>query len=148
MMRCPALTAFSAFSVQHPPMTGSILQTAAARLDYLGDVQNLLARNLANIDTPGFQPLSAVSFSDYLGNADAGIPMLQNDAGDLPGIAAAPAAANPVAAPAGHSPDGNAVSLDQQLVQVSNNETNQQLTTSLYQVYMDMFKTALGSAGA
>lgn len=129
-------------------MTGSILQTAAARLDYLGDVQNLLARNLANIDTPGFQPLSAVSFSDYLGNADADIPMLQNDAGDLPGIVAAPAAANPVAAPAGHSPDGNAVSLDQQLVQVSNNETNQQLTTSLYQVYMGMFKTALGSAGA
>jgi flagellar basal-body rod protein FlgB len=128
-------------------MTASILQTAAARLDYLGQVQNLLAGNLANIDTPNYQPATPVSFSDYLGNANGGVPMLRNDVNDLPGIDPAPPAAAAISAPAEHSPDGNGVSLDKQLVQISNNETNQQFTANIYQVYMGMFKTALGSTG-
>lgn len=117
-------------------------------MDYLGDVQNLLANNLANIDTPNFQPANAVSFADYLGNADGNVQMLQNSAADLPGLDTAPAAAALVTAPAEHSPDGNAVSLDKQLVQISKNDTQQQLSTNLYQVYMGMFKTALGSTGS
>jgi flagellar basal-body rod protein FlgB len=128
-------------------MTASILQTAAARLDYLGQVQNLLAGNLANIDTPNYLPATPVSFSDYLGNANGAVPMLRNDANDLPGIDPAPPAAAAIGAPAEHSPDGNGVSLDKQLVQISNNETNQQFTANIYQVYMGMFKTALGSTG-
>lgn len=128
-------------------MTASILDTAAARLSYLGDVQNLLASNLANIDTPGYAPLSAVSFSDYLNDVGGSTPMLENNANDLPGIELAPEAANSVTAPGEHSLDGNAVSLDRQLVQISKNETDQQFTANLYQVYMGMFKTALGSGG-
>ncbi len=128
-------------------MTASILDTATARLDYLGNVQNLLASNLANIDTPNYQPLGAVSFSDYLGNQDGGVQMLQDSPNDLPGIAATPTAANPVNAPQEHSPDGNAVALDKELVQISKNDSDQQLTTNLLQVYMGMFKTALGSSG-
>ena len=124
----------------------SILDTAAARLNYLGDVQNLLANNLANLDTPGYQPQSAISFSDYLGNQNGGIPLQQDNANDLTGSGSAAVAAEPVAAPQAHSPDGNAVSLDKQLVQISQNETEQQLTTNLYQAYMGMFKTALGSS--
>ncbi len=123
----------------------SILDTAAARLSYLGDVQNLLANNLANIDTPGYQAVGAVPFSDYLSQAGGSVPMLQNNVSDLLGINAAPTAASAVAGAAEHSPDGNAVSLDSQLEQVSKNQTNQQLTANLYQVYMGMFKTALGS---
>jgi flagellar basal-body rod protein FlgB len=124
----------------------SILDTAAARLNYLGDVQNLLANNLANVDTPGYQAVSAVPFSDYLNNAGGGTQMLQDNANDLAGVDTAPAAASAVAAQAEHSPDGNAVSLDKQLELISKNQTDQQLTTNLYQVYMGMFKTALGTA--
>lgn len=124
----------------------SILDTAAARMSYLGDVQNLLANNLANIDTPNFAASSAVSFSDYLNNAGGSVPMLRNNANDLPGIDSTPTAANAVAVQGEHSPDGNAVSLDKQLEQISKNQTDQQLTAGLYQVYMGMFKTALGSS--
>jgi flagellar basal-body rod protein FlgB len=92
--------------------------------------------------------ISRISFADYLGNADGNVQMLQNSAADLPGLDAAPAAAALVTAPAEHSPDGNAVSLDKQLVQISKNDTQQQLSTNLYQVYMGMFKTALGSTGS
>lgn len=124
----------------------SILDTAAARLNYLGDVQNLLANNLANIDTPGYRAAGAVSFSDYLDNAGGSLQMLRDNPDDLPGIDATQTAASAVAATAEYSPDGNAVSLDRQLEQVSKNQTDQQLTANLYQVYMGMFKTALGSA--
>jgi flagellar basal-body rod protein FlgB len=127
-------------------MTDSIFDTAATRLIYLGQVQNLLAANLANIDTPGYQPLRAVSFSDYLDHAGSNIAMLQNDPNDLPGVATMPAVADNVSPAGEHAPDGNAVSLDKQLVQVSTNATDQQFTADLYQVYMGMFKTALGSS--
>ncbi len=129
-------------------MTTSLLALAAGRLGYLADVQTVLASNMANIDTPGFQPLQVVSFSDYLNGANAGMPMLQNNPADLPAPTLAPIAASVTSAPGEHSPDGNAVSLDKQLEQVSQNEANQQLAANVYQAYMGMFKTALGSAAA
>jgi flagellar basal-body rod protein FlgB len=127
-------------------MTISLMQLASARLGYLSNAQNLLAGNLANIDTPGYQPAGIIPFSDYLGNSDTPVAMLQNDADDLQPLAD-PLSANDVAASGEHSPDGNAVSLDQQLVAISKNDTSQEFATNLYQSYMGMFKTALGTTG-
>ncbi len=127
-------------------MTISLMQLASARLGYLSDAQNLLAGNLANIDTPGYQPAGVIAFSDFLDNSSGQVKMLQNDANDLPG-AADPSPASQVTAPGEHSPDGNAVSLDRQLVAISKNETDQEFTANLYQSYMGMFKTALGTTG-
>jgi flagellar basal-body rod protein FlgB len=128
-------------------MTVSILQTATARLGYLSDVQNVLAGNLANIDTPGFQANNVVPFADFMNGATGNLAMLQTSSSDLLGQSTSPDAASPASLDAQHSPDGNAVSLDQQLVQISKNETDQQFTANLYQAYMGMFKTALGSTG-
>jgi flagellar basal-body rod protein FlgB len=136
-------------------MAISLLQLASDRLGYLSDVQNLLAGNLANIDTPNYRPSQIVSFSDYLGNSSGQTRMLQNDPQDIPGLTDASAvgttgatgATGGASASAEHSPDGNAVSLDQQLVAISKNETDQQFTANLYQSYMGMFKAALGSTG-
>jgi flagellar basal-body rod protein FlgB len=126
-------------------MNLSLMQMASARLGYLSDVQNVLAGNLANIDTPGYQPAGVIPFSDYLNNKVGQVPMLRDDPGDLPGVAAASAVQNPVSAAGEHSLDGNAVSLDQQLVAIAKNSTDQEFTANLYQTYMGMFKTALGS---
>ena len=126
-------------------MNLSLMQMASARLGYLSDAQNLLAGNLANVDTPGYRPASVLPFSDYLNNTGGQVPMLRNDPGDLPGLADASSAANPVSAPGEHSLDGNAVSLDQQLVAIAKNSTDQEFTANIYQTYMGMFKTALGS---
>ena len=41
-------------------------------------------------------------------------------------------------------PDGNAVSLDDQLTKVANTATAQQIATTLYRKYMSMFSLALG----
>ncbi len=128
-------------------MTLSLMQMAASRLGYLSDAQNLLAGNLANIDTPGYQPAGVIAFSDFLNNTGGQVPMLRDDPADLPGAADASPAENPVSAPGEHSLDGNAVSLDQQLVAISKNGTDQEFTANLYQTYMGMFKTALGSTG-
>jgi flagellar basal-body rod protein FlgB len=118
---------------------------ASARLGYLSDAQNLLAGNLANIDTPGYQPAGILPFSDYLNHTGGQVPMLRDDPNDLPGLADASTVENPVSVPSEHSLDGNAVSLDQQLVAIAKNSTDQEFTANLYQTYMGMFKTALGS---
>jgi flagellar basal-body rod protein FlgB len=43
-----------------------------------------------------------------------------------------------------HSPDGNAVSLDEQLVKLADTETSHSLVTSIYRAYLGRFNTALG----
>jgi flagellar basal-body rod protein FlgB len=121
------------------------MQMASARLGYLSDAQNLLAGNLANIDTPGYQPAGILSFSDYLNHTGGQVPMLRDDPNDLPGLADASTVQKPVSVPGEHSLDGNAVSLDRQLVAIAKNSTDQEFTANLYQTYMGMFKTALGS---
>jgi flagellar basal-body rod protein FlgB len=127
-------------------MTISLIQLASARLGYLSDTQNMLAGNLANIDTPNFQPAGIVAFSDYLQNSAGQGAMLQNDPNDLPPLSD-PSIASQAAGAAQHSPDGNAVSLDQQLVAIAKNDTEQQFAANLYQSYMGMFKTTLGTNG-
>jgi len=127
-------------------MTISLLQLASARLGYLSDAQNLLAGNLANIDTPGYRPAGVIPFSDYLDNNTGQVPMLQNDAADLPSLAGPPTVIQ-LATSGEYSLDGNAVSLDQQLVAIAKNDTEQEFATNLYQSYMGMFKTALGTTG-
>jgi flagellar basal-body rod protein FlgB len=127
-------------------MTVSLLDTATQRLEYLSQVQNLLAANMANIDTPNYTPAEPVSFSDYLGGQNGMMPMRQDNPADFAGTAL-PAAAQTRAAAVEHSPDGNAVSLDKQLVAISNNQTEQELAANLYRTYMGMYKTALGSPG-
>jgi flagellar basal-body rod protein FlgB len=43
--------------------------------------------------------------------------------------------------------DGNRVSLDDQLMKVSDTEIHQGLTSSLYRKYLGLFRTALGRTG-
>ena len=43
-----------------------------------------------------------------------------------------------------HAADGNAVSLDEQLVKLADTETTHSFVTSIYRTYLGMFNTALG----
>jgi flagellar basal-body rod protein FlgB len=113
-----------------------ILDHAVQRLGFLGQRQTVLARNVANIDTPGFQGRDLRDF-----NADLGRLVL-----------AAPQTASP--APAGWIPlagsNGTAltqpytVSMDRELVKVADVQSQQQFATNVYTKYIGLLRTALG----
>jgi len=113
----------------------SMLRT---RMQWHQERQRVLAENVANADTPRFQPrdLVAPNFdprrtrtsSAHLGGA-AGGNRFQTDRGNG-GFEA--------------RPSGNAVSLEEEMMKVANNQMDFQAATSLYTRGLGMLKTAIG----
>ncbi|HEX8166609.1 MAG TPA: flagellar basal body rod protein FlgB [Beijerinckiaceae bacterium] len=116
------------------------------RLHWHQTRQKLLAENVANADTPGFKPreLRAPSFSLGGTAAASGIAVARTDAAHLSLAAARP---GEDAGPAGRfevTPSGNAVSLEDEMMKVAQNQSDYQLAASLYQKSLAMLRTAVG----
>lgn len=120
----------------------SLFALVDQRLAYLGQSQRLLANNIANLDTPGYSPRVALPFKEMLAGGGA-LPMFRTNPGDLaPPHSDTPAATSE--AVSARAPDGNAVSLAQQLAAVARVQINQQYAVNIYRSYLGMARTALG----
>lgn len=117
------------------------------QLRWLGQRQDVLAQNVANADTPGYQArdLEPVAFRDALRQVGGTRPAV-TQAGHLPGRSADPAAAEtkPLV-PWEVSPDGNGVVLEQQMTALAETQANYQMATELYRKQVAMLKLAIGS---
>ena len=116
------------------------------RLHWHQTRQKLLAENVANADTPGFKPqdLRAPDFSPGRTAASSAVAVARTDAGHL---SLEPARAGEVAVQARRfdtSPSGNAVSLEDEMLKVAQNQADYQLAASLYQKSLAMLRTAVG----
>lgn len=123
-------------------MTSDLLDLAARRLDWLDARQKVLARNVANADTPNYMPRDEKPFEAML-SEQAGAPE-RTDPRHLSGTLGGDAAGTVEVRPKQRSIDGNGVALDEQLTQVADTDTQQRLVTGLYGKYMSMYATALG----
>lgn len=111
--------------------------------------QKVLAENVSNASTPGFQPRDLTPFrpsapamtaSASVG-ADRTDPMhLSSSSSSGPGERAARRFET--------SPSGNAVSLDDEMLKVAENQSEYQLATTLYQKSLALLRTAAGAKGA
>lgn len=117
-----------------------LLGLAASRLGWLDDRQRVLARNIANADTPGYRPRDEAPFANSL--SDLQVTPVETNPMHLAGTVheGGTVAMRPRQA----SIDGNAVALDEQMTKVADTETQQRLVTSLYGKYMSMYATAVG----
>ena len=125
------------------PTRIGIFDLAEQRLAWTDRRQEVLAQNIANLDTPGFRPRDLPSFADALQKAAIAAPA-QTQPGHMAGTSGALLAAMLPEQTALHAPDGNAVSLDEQLVKVTETATSQSLVTSVYKKYVGLFGMALG----
>ena len=125
----PKLGPFPQFPISShvKPETLDVFALAERRLAWTGQRQAVLAQNIANANTPAYTARDVQSFGAYLA-----------------GLGRPDAAAKPDRTVAERSLDGNAVSLDDQLVKVSETDTAHQLAMTLYKKYVTLFKTALG----
>ncbi len=125
-------------------MTSTLLDLSVQKLSYLNSAQRMLSQNLANLDTPGYTPSQPVPFSATI-NKLSSLRLAAPDGGDLqaPNTAASVATTSRVAA---RAPDGNAVSLDQQLAAMAHVQLNQQYAVNLYKSYLGRFRSALGAS--
>jgi len=120
-----------------------LFQLAERRLQWVSRRQELLAQNVANASTPGYQPRDLSPFARALSQA---VPALAHtDPLHLTGTTSGSAGRQP--RPRERAPDGNAVSMEDQLTKVADTAGTQALVSNLYRKYQGMFRTALGRAG-
>ncbi len=114
---------------------------AEQRLAWADQRQAVLAQNIANASTPGFQPSDLPSFASTLESVASMAPV-RTQPGHLAGTSGGPL--QPVIEKEAHGPDGNGVELDAQLTKVADTDTTQSLVTSIYKKYTSLFSMALG----
>lgn len=125
------------------PTKIGLFDLAEKRLVWTAQRQSVLAANIANANTPGFQAQDVTPFAQMLSATGIIAPALTQP-GHLPGTL--PANQPSVAQQPRHvrSLDGNAVALDDQLTKVADTETTQSLVTTIWKKYVGMFNTTLG----
>ena len=117
------------------------------RMTWLNQRQDVLAQNVANADTPAYvaRDLRELDFDKALKQETSGGRMVTTNARH---IAIAPQQMSKFEdyeTPDQESaPDGNAVSLEQEMIKVSETQAQFQATANLYAKTITMMKTAIG----
>jgi flagellar basal-body rod protein FlgB len=119
----------------------SFLDGLKSRMHWHQARQNVLAQNVANADTPGFKSrdLKAPTarsggFQALVSQTDAGHLTLSGSSGFDP--------RNPKRFEV--TPSGNAVSLEDEMLKVAQNQSDYQLASSLYSKSLSLLKVAIG----
>lgn len=118
------------------------------KMAYLSERQDVLAQNIANVDTPGYKPkdLKELDFHN----------MAMTEANRLKLRATDPSHQQPakrvqdfrvekMEETYGRTPVENEVSVEEQMMKVAETNLQYQTTTNLYKKMSDMFKVAIGN---
>jgi flagellar basal-body rod protein FlgB len=121
-----------------------ILNALKGRMQWHQARQKLLAENVANSDTPKFQPRDLVPYAQTLGGGGPATlvrtqPMhltsVDDGSGNLPGQRAKKFET---------APSGNAVNLEDEMMKVAENQMEFQTAVTLYQRSLGYLRTAVG----
>lgn len=128
----------------------NLLKAITRRMDWLGERQRVLAENISNADTPGYKPrdLKPVSFSEMVRSSQIGIRASATQPGHLRGLNGSYNDGWAAARQTGTyetSPNGNAVNLEQQMMNVVETQGEHSLMTNLYRKQVGMLRKALGN---
>lgn len=119
------------------------------RMAWLADRQQVLARNIANADTPGYEPrdLVPLGFKELAQTSLAGFRPTVTHAAHIagsPGTRDTGFAETVQKDPVETTLSGNAVVLEEQLMKASQTAMDYETTTNLYRKHVSMIKDALG----
>ena len=133
-----------------------ILSGIRRQMETLSDRQRVIAQNIANSETPGFKArmVEDADFSDLLGNSGTGgirvaKPRVELTAG-MKGLGAIQPAGAGIVLDKDISetkPDGNNVTLEDQLLKLGQVQADFAAMTNLYRPQLSMLKTAVGKGG-
>ncbi|MGP9788478.1 FlgB family protein [Roseinatronobacter sp. NSM] len=117
-------------------MAQQMARHAAAR-------QVVISENVAHADTPGYQARDLPSFGDVIGN---GLSMRSTRAGHFGFGAAGPEVSARVDTTAtSRSPNGNTVSLEQQMMRAAETRQSHDMALSVYASARNILRKALGN---
>ena len=111
--------------------------------------QKVLAENVANADTPGFKPvdLKAPAFDASGAPAEGRLAVALTEKNHLSAQGGRASEDDTPARRFETTPSGNAVNLEDEMLKVSQNQSDFQLAASLYQKSLQMLRIAAGRRG-
>lgn len=114
------------------------------RMNWLSSRQSVLSENVANAATPNYaaRDLRPVDFASQLAGERSLKTTNQRHFGVGP--TGSTAAVPETAGGEGGTPGGNSVSLEQEMIKLSDTQVQYQTAANLYQKSVNMFRTALG----
>ncbi|TYC48595.1 flagellar basal body rod protein FlgB [Rhodobacterales bacterium] len=127
-----------------------LFQALKSKMQWHQTRQGVLAENIANSDTPGFQArdVKEYSFSDYLGAHEAGLSTDVTKVGHIKGAVSGHGKAKIEEQDTFEvTPSGNSVNLEDQMMKITQNQMDYQAATTLYTKGLGLIRTAL-SKGA
>ncbi len=118
------------------------------RLAWLAQRQEVLAKNIANSDTPGYKPRDLKAF-DFKRLVSREVGRVTLDVTNRAHVGGGPRRSADFAEertrdPYESAPAGNAVILEEQMMKVGETTMSYRLTTELYKKHLNMIRTALG----
>jgi len=125
----------------------TVFRMLSRRMAWLSHRQGVLARNIANADTPNYRPYDAkpLDFQSLAERARGPIVVATTDARHLPGTRTPPRFAEERQRDTFETtPTGNSVVLEEQIMKVGETAMNFRLMTNLYRKHVAMIRTVLG----
>lgn len=130
-------------SLQDIPLFAALTE----RMKWLSTRQKVLSQNISNSDTPGYraQDLKPQKFKDMVARPSESTMNLSKTQGNHIQVEAKQDfKSQTVKNTYEVTPTGNAVVLEEQMMQLADTQIQYQLTTSLYKKHLSMLKAALG----
>lgn len=120
-----------------------ILQLSGDMARHASMRQSLVSRNVANANTPGYRPLDIGDFNALDTRTEFANSLKRTRAGHL-GKAEADGLSARAIADVTPKPNGNAVSLETELVKAAEVRNRHQMALSVYGSTMDLLRASLG----
>ncbi|MGL4242588.1 MAG: flagellar basal body rod protein FlgB [Beijerinckiaceae bacterium] len=125
-----------------------LISAIKGRMQYHQARQKMLAENVANADTPGFRPRDLKPFDMMLamqrGDGAASAGPAQTQPGHIGAGQNGGSSGNRRANVFESTPSGNAVNLEDEMLRLSQNNSDYQLATTLYGKSLAYLRLALG----
>lgn len=127
------------------PFQPELFSVAEKRLAWAAERQAVLARNIANLSTPGFRAMDSPDFGQVL-SGTTGVQPIRTAPNHLAGTIDPGMSGRPKPGTTATTVDKNGVRLEEQLMKVADTEALNSTVTAIFKKYMSMFTIALGKA--
>ncbi|MXQ08180.1 FlgB family protein [Alphaproteobacteria bacterium GH1-50] len=122
--------------------TPNVMRMAQDLARYSGARTSLIAKNIANADTPGYRARDFSSFAEAL-SSTAGGDLRRTRAAHMQ-AGSADASWRVVDAGGTPSPNGNTVSLEEEMVRATRAQSDHNMALAVYRGSLDILRGALG----
>jgi flagellar basal-body rod protein FlgB len=120
------------------------------RMGWLTERQRVIAQNVANADTPGYQArdLRPQDFSRMLSSLRQRLAPASTDGNHIsPSTTSGSGTRQDPAQPYETSLSGNSVSLEREMTKAADSAVDYQLVTNIYRRQLNMLRTVIGRSG-